>query len=161
MGSFRSRKSANFLGVPVRTSQISKFFMINTQIANPQLFKVFQSANHKSANFHETSWQYWIKRKKTLSMPVPKNSVSKQSQKLFLFYANYSPNLHNYKWLGRPASIFLSPRTLIWIVQMRRTVFSWFCLKIECALSRSLRGRVTRRFGGFFYWIDELSSKSA
>ncbi len=37
LGSFCNRKSANFLGVPVRKSQIRKFFMINPQTANPRI----------------------------------------------------------------------------------------------------------------------------
>jgi hypothetical protein len=42
LGSFRNRKSENFLDVPVLKSQIHKFVMINPQIANPQ---ICESAN--------------------------------------------------------------------------------------------------------------------
>jgi hypothetical protein len=48
--SFRIRKSANFLCVLVRKSQIRKFVLINPQIANPQISLVSQSANSKPAS---------------------------------------------------------------------------------------------------------------
>jgi hypothetical protein len=44
-------KSANFLGVPVRKTQIRNYFTVSPQIANPQISSVFQPAHHKFANF--------------------------------------------------------------------------------------------------------------
>jgi hypothetical protein len=44
-------KSANFLGVPVCSSQIRYYSMASPQIANLQISLVFQPANHKAANF--------------------------------------------------------------------------------------------------------------
>ncbi len=37
LGTFRWRKSANFLGVTVHKSKIRKFCMVHLQIANPQI----------------------------------------------------------------------------------------------------------------------------
>jgi hypothetical protein len=47
--SFRYSKSAQYLGMPVRKSQIRKFFMINPQIANPQFSTKYRTTlTHKS-----------------------------------------------------------------------------------------------------------------
>ncbi len=60
LGSFRYCKSTHFLDVTRETwAQIahSQFFMVNPQIANPQISLVCQSANRKPANFlcHRTA----------------------------------------------------------------------------------------------------------
>jgi hypothetical protein len=48
LGTFCNRKSTNFLGVPIRKSQIHKFVMINPQITNAQIS--FGSQSAKLAN---------------------------------------------------------------------------------------------------------------
>jgi hypothetical protein len=50
LGSFLYRKSANFLGVPVRKSQIRKFLRRSSlQIANQQFFMIYPQISTNTA----------------------------------------------------------------------------------------------------------------
>jgi hypothetical protein len=62
LGSFRYRKSANVLGVPISKS-LNRNFMINQQIANPQIFtKLSTSQSQNSPIFvSENVFIYTIK----------------------------------------------------------------------------------------------------